>query len=164
VKRRGKKKKKKDRRKIHSNKCSKFQSRDSDIGAVFQDSASGELQAEQEAEKNNQGEQSHQMVSVSAEVIREMDMKDDMRTEKVSEFTSPTVPVVDLEAANSSCSNLGEKDKSTTASSGNEPEQRYWYSVIKINLDFRFCLPMSETVMPGTSTVPVSCALDVWSI
>jgi hypothetical protein len=36
VKRRGKKKKKKDRRKIHTSKCSKVQTRASDLAAVFQ--------------------------------------------------------------------------------------------------------------------------------
>ena len=36
VKRRGKKKKKKDRRKVHTSKCSKVQTRASDLAAVFQ--------------------------------------------------------------------------------------------------------------------------------
>jgi hypothetical protein len=36
VKRRGKKKKKKDRRKVHTSKCSKVQTRASDLAAVLQ--------------------------------------------------------------------------------------------------------------------------------
>jgi hypothetical protein len=41
VKRRGKKKKKKDRRKIHTSKCSKVQTRASDLAAVFQAEEAG---------------------------------------------------------------------------------------------------------------------------